>query len=356
MNNAERQARLPPSSPGLTPKISTQPPPGLTPRLPPTPEQHEERHRVTVHAALPRFSGTSCMSSKDIFFVVRAQMRPLELADSYAQDYYFNKFWERTMKRQGALPVTEKDKAELKAREAHIKRDQQSITSKWEEGHRVLGHVQKSDISRPRALLQTPTELVAVNAPFTSQMWRARRVVDAGVQQLLCLEETRSLITSNPASLEPAKSVEREHLDALSSVISGAPPHPSDIAAEPPPWHVDQIRSGSIEALLTLPKGVKLLVRFVEILPATAASSLIVKAALQYLTGSSELDLKLASALESYVLPHAPLQNLIPDAKANFGRLADLVLKAGDARTPLNTARHDLYQWHDKRHLLQAAL
>lgn len=295
------------------------------------------------------------MSSKDIFYVVRAQMRPLELADSYAQDYYFNKFWERTMKRQGALPVTEKDKAVLKAREAHIKRDQQSVTSKWEEGHRVLGHVQKSDISRPRTLLQTPTELVAV-APFTSQMWRARRVVDAGVQQLLCLEETRSLIKSNPASLEPAKSLEHEHLDALSRIIAGAPPHPADIAADPPPWHVDQIRSGSIEALLTLPKGVKLLVRFVEVLPATAATSVIVKTALHYLSGSSELDLKLASALESYLLPHAPLQNLIPDAKVKFPRLADLVLKAGDARTPLNTARHDLYQWHDKRHLLHAAL
>jgi hypothetical protein len=41
----------------------------------------------------------------------------------------------------------------LHERETHMKKDSESVTAKWSEGHRVLGHVTKSDLKKPKAQL-----------------------------------------------------------------------------------------------------------------------------------------------------------------------------------------------------------
>ena len=40
-----------------------------------------------------------------------------------------------------------------RARAAHMASDLKNVTRKWEEGNKVLGHVQKTNVARPRALL-----------------------------------------------------------------------------------------------------------------------------------------------------------------------------------------------------------
>ena len=88
------------------------------------------------------------------------------------------------------------------ARAAHMASDLKNVTRKWEEGNKVLGHVQKTNVARPRALLTvgdaTSARDVDQKMPFTSNMWVARRACDSGSQALLELLEVRALGHATP--------------------------------------------------------------------------------------------------------------------------------------------------------------
>jgi len=293
-----------------------------------------------------------------VAYVVRSQMKAFATADAYNADYYAHRY----AARRGAssseetkslvTPAWVEQKEMIRSREDHVKRDQRTVTQKWEEGHKVLGHVEKSDAARPRALLGvTPLTFAGARVkPFSSPLWRARRAVDAAVASLLEYQEARHLAAArsdDPGVVARALHDARLHLaDTARALCGGADPHPKDLEEEegppPPPTAgedddddapggggrgrgrlevADRDRSDAtvLDALLSLPKGVKLLARFARTLPHTAASSALLGEALQVLDSResspneafADLDDLLANQLIAFVLPKAPLDILV---------------------------------------------
>ena len=104
------------------------------------------------------------MSSRDVAYVVRSHMRPLETADSYTDDYYNHKYAQRRLAGGddgGSLvaPVWVETKEHTKARAAHMSNDLKNVTQKWEEGNRVLGHVVRQDVKRSLVMYSTYTHV-----------------------------------------------------------------------------------------------------------------------------------------------------------------------------------------------------
>ena len=264
----------------------------------------------TRGAALPRFEPTSCMSGSDIAYVIRSHMRPLETMDSYTDDYYCHKWNQRRL--VGGVtgdagsslvpPVWSETKEHAQARAAHMAADLKNVTQKWEEGNKVLGHVQKTNVARPRALLSVgdATGTRDGEAPFTSPMWLARRACDAGSQALLELLEVRALGHATPPGSERFAEVFgacREKLESVARAIAHCEAHPLDLGdanvmfllgAGPPPdvepnEPVDHSTKTAavFSALMALPKGVKLLARWARVMPVTAAASPLLRAVLE---------------------------------------------------------------------------
>merc|ERR1719240_10274 len=163
--------------------------------------------------------------------------------------------------------------------------DLKNVTRKWEEGNKVLGHVQKTNVARPRALLTvgdaTSARDVDQKMPFTSNMWVARRACDSGSQALLELLEVRALGHATPNTSErfgEVFSACREKLENVAKAIAHCDAHAFDLidanvmfllGAGPPPT-IDASEpvehstktAAVFSALMSLPKGVKLLGRF----------------------------------------------------------------------------------------------
>ena len=160
--------------------------------------------------------------------------------------------------------------------------DLKNVTRKWEEGNKVLGHVQKTNVARPRALLTvgdaTSARDVDQKMPFTSAMWVARRACDSGSQALLELLEVRALGHATPNTSErfgEVFSACREKLENVAKAIAHCDAHAFDLCdanvmfllgAGPPPT-IDASEpvehstktAAVFSALMSLPKGVKLL-------------------------------------------------------------------------------------------------
>ena len=182
--------------------------------------------------------------------------------------------------------------------------DLKNVTRKWEEGDKVLGHVQKTNVARPRALLTvgdaTSARDVDQKMPFTSNMWVARRACDSGSQALLELLEVRALGHATPNTSErfgEVFSACREKLENVAKAIAHCDAHAFDLCdanvmfllgAGPPPT-IDASEpvehstktAAVFSALMSLPKGVKLLARFARAMPATAAASPLLRAVLE---------------------------------------------------------------------------
>ncbi|KAH8075033.1 macrocin-O-methyltransferase [Aureococcus anophagefferens] len=309
---------------------------------------------ITSHAQLPRMPGSSCMSSRDVAYVVRSHMRPLETADSYTDDYYNHKYAQRRLAGGddgGSLvaPVWVETKEHTKARAAHMSNDLKNVTQKWEEGNRVLGHVVRQDVKTARALMSVPAGLVGESGsrPFTSAMWVARDAVDGGKVALLDLGECRSLGHATDAGDARFAALREECARLLGRVaraIAKCDPHPLDVS----PTYVDHLlgkgppppcagaapvahtkESGAVfSALMGLPKGVRLLADFVKVMPATAAASPLLRATLE--------------------TPRPAADLVFPDVDAALH--AALRGDTFASRVPLKTLVHLLArQWRDER-------
>mmetsp|Transcript_11836 Transcript_11836/g.17720 ORF Transcript_11836/g.17720 Transcript_11836/m.17720 type:complete len:446 (+) Transcript_11836:67-1404(+) len=313
-------------------------------------QRHEHvASRTYEHAQLPRFPASTCMSGRDIALVVRSQMKVLETADVYSSDYYAHRFVALKKQREETSlvrPVWEDQKADIKNREAHLLKDQRLITHKWEEGHRVLGHVQKSDITRPRAILGVDAAEVGLRriAPFSSSLWAARRAVDAGLIALLALEETRHYGASMAGNIDPTKMnqlmlrAKACLIAVLAAVAANTEVNPAPTDIEPKalafacgisnekigfdiktiPDNQHPFKVSTLEALLAMTKGVKLLTRVVSALPYTCASSQLVQTTLIAFRNRppedkefTHYDTRLAAVLRDHILPRIALPALI---------------------------------------------
>ncbi|KAH8079559.1 macrocin-O-methyltransferase [Aureococcus anophagefferens] len=338
---------------------------------------------ITSHAQLPRMPGSSCMSSRDVAYVVRSHMRPLETADSYTDDYYNHKYAQRRLAGGddgGSLvaPVWVETKEHTKARAAHMSNDLKNVTQKWEEGNRVLGHVVRQDVKTARALMSVPAGLVGESGsrPFTSAMWVARDAVDGGKVALLDLGECRSLGHATDAGDARFAALREECARLLGRVaraIAKCDPHPLDVS----PTYVDHLlgkgppppcagaapvahtkESGAVfSALMGLPKGVRLLADFVKVMPATAAASPLLRATLETPRPVADLvfpdvDAALHAALRGDTFAsRVPLKTLVHlvDGLLASPNLFELV-QAGDDLAARPDADPQLArQWRDER-------
>ena len=339
-------------------------------------EDHLSRLKV-AHAQLPRFPGSTCMTGQDVAYVVRSQMKVFATADTYVSDYYAHRYVSRKQRKAENVslvsPAWVDQKEMIRSRESHLKRDQQTVTQKWEVGNKVLGHVEKADVARPRSVLGSDVATFSSAAkikPFSSALWRARRAVDAAVSALLDYEEARHLCaarSSDVSVVDRATQDAKMHLTkAAKAVCNGAKPHDFDLkfksllddenssSKDLRLPETDKIeRFAVIDALLALPKGVKLLARFATTLPFTAASSALLAEALQAFDSRpqnnktfTDLDDKLADDIIASVLPKTPLSVLV-DAAETYAEAADTNKTSRDD-TPATRLANSLLLHGDK--------
>ena len=245
------------------------------------------------------------MSGRDVAYVVRCHIKALEMADTYTDDYYNHKYQERELARRvqvspkGSLvaPQWVENKEHIAARALHMRRDTSAVTQKWEESNRVLGHYEKTNVKTPKPMLSVMPGGAMSSASqrpvFASALWVARGAVDKGIDALLELEEASNLAAHHGDDRLPAlQDAVRAHLETLSRAVCHAQPHAFDVSEEgvaaalsPKGACSQQVRVAeplsrrataevyTLDALLSLPKGVKFLARFAKAAPNTAAAS-----------------------------------------------------------------------------------
>ena len=194
---------VPPAMPMTTPLMippqgmpppQIMPPQGPVPMVPPaargpawqTPihpaPQPVRRVFCNPHPAAPPIPATALetkyMSARDIAYVIHAILKPV-LVQGISEDDYFVLYLRRLGGQASAsMPQKPKDvDGEMLSRAMKSK--------EWSSEKGVLGHVAKSNVARPRALIATPT--VAVTEQDSEQkqratLWKARIYCDQGYQ------------------------------------------------------------------------------------------------------------------------------------------------------------------------------
>jgi hypothetical protein len=124
---------------------------------------------------------TPYMSGRDIAYVVHSILKPV-LAETVTEDDYFIQYLKRRMGGPQANPVTPK-----KPRDITSEMSSREIKSKeWASEKSTLGHVTKSNVARPRALIATPqtapSEQDNEHQKQRANLWKARVYCDQAYQ------------------------------------------------------------------------------------------------------------------------------------------------------------------------------
>lgn len=82
------------------------------------------------------------------------------------------------------LPTWSETKDRLRKQMDDTRRGHEERSRKWEEKEKVLGHLVKSDISKPRAVLSVPVQgdNTGIDSPklFTTVLWGMRAAANRG--------------------------------------------------------------------------------------------------------------------------------------------------------------------------------
>lgn len=170
--------------------VSTPGPAWQTPRqvpLPP-PQQQSSSYRNNVfcnpYPGAPPIPATvlvsSCMSSRDVAYVVHAILKPVLAQGTSENDYYIQYIKRRVGGRQ-ADPINPKRTKEA----THDVASRQTKSKEWATEKSVLGHVTKSNVARPRALIATPQPSADQDNKEQRQranLWKARVYCDQAYQ------------------------------------------------------------------------------------------------------------------------------------------------------------------------------
>ncbi len=152
---------------------------------------------------------SSRMAPRDILYVVHAMLRPLLplVENPYDNDYYFQIFTERQGMSPAEKPAWKDEKEQIVGKELHFRQVVVERAKDWKEDKQTLGHIVKSDIKRPRALLAVPVlskmgltdEAITSNEECSQRalLWKSRVLVDKGYQAHLELVEAHRLLTTN---------------------------------------------------------------------------------------------------------------------------------------------------------------
>jgi len=157
----------------------------------------------------------------------------------------------------------------------------------WEEKEQVLGHMQRSDINRPRELLSVPNwqDLAdqeagdldggdggggAFRMPFVRRLWNMRQAVQRGYEALYSLQELNHLLLSPAVAVNPmAVNEVRAQIDRAVAGLSQAVGirMPAMGGGGGPPAGEIALEGGLVAAILQTAKGKKLMSRSINLLP-----------------------------------------------------------------------------------------
>jgi len=169
--------------------MSTAGPAWQTPRVGPllplsSPQQYQMKVFCNPYPSAPPIPATalisSCMSSRDIAYVVHAILKPV-LAAGISEDDYYLQYIKRRAGCLQANPINPKRVKDIN----HEMVSRQSKSKEWASEKSVLGHVTKSNIARPRALIATPQPSADEDNTEQKQranLWKSRVYCDQAYQ------------------------------------------------------------------------------------------------------------------------------------------------------------------------------
>ena len=161
---------------------------------PPQPSQQQMRPNIMYNnpaaGPIPGSSlASTLMEARDITYVVNGMLRGTQMDDPFRQDHYYVNYEEGARASMAAAlgglippqfmpatPLPAPIGIKKKIEQAQIRRTTniEKRTKKWEGDKSVLGHVSKSDVSKPRALLAIPT-LKQESADLADEEEKVRR-------------------------------------------------------------------------------------------------------------------------------------------------------------------------------------
>lgn len=115
---------------------------------------------------------STLMEARDITYVVNGMLRGTQMEDPFRQDHYYVNYEEGARASMAAalgglippqfmpsapLPAPIGIKKKLEQAEIRRTNNLEKRAKKWEGEEKVLGHISKSNVSKPRALLAIPT-------------------------------------------------------------------------------------------------------------------------------------------------------------------------------------------------------
>ncbi|KAL3821771.1 hypothetical protein ACHAXA_000270 [Cyclostephanos tholiformis] len=282
-----------------------------------------------------RLVSSGHMPSKDVCLVVHMMLRSLKSLDAYNDDYYHwsvaNKVASNIM---GILPppgvgiaagnvplpnpVWKETKVLARAQEEKFETAVRARAKTFSDKNRSLGQLERSNVKRPKALLNTPAMRrdddaesgAMADSKYESeqqsgriQLWKARVTIDRGYTALLSLIELRRLIQANvgaPGLIGDLMVDVKANVDLLHSSLGVSVQVNS---MEGKTIDVDDER---LARTLSMPKGRVLCTRAIEegILPHSSACAILPMTLMCILSSPSSADAedRLIHALTGLIL------------------------------------------------------
>jgi len=126
---------------------------------------------------------SSLMTSRDLAYVIHAMLKPVLMMGTSTSDYHM-----KLLQRQaGPTKATPNKKEKLD----NIMSARAKKTAEWKDTKKILGSNSRSDITRPRALIATPTLVSDEDFEQKSRasLWKARLFIDQGYYAMNTLVE-----------------------------------------------------------------------------------------------------------------------------------------------------------------------
>lgn len=215
-------------------------------------DPHPSAHPIPATALETKY-----MSARDIAYVVHAILKPV-LAEGVGDDDYYIQILRRLGNRANpSIPNKAKDMNEEMSNRAHKSKE-------WSSEKGTLGHVTKSNVARPRALIATPVTTKTEQDSEQKQratLWKARIYCDQAYQAYQTVVDIWR--SAPPGAFPPQVQM---HLVKLMKCMGIT--------------HVDkdyQVDQASLSLLIKLSKGRTLTARVMEqaLLPPNAVQSLL---------------------------------------------------------------------------------
>ena len=253
---------------------------------------------------------TPLMPQRDICYIIHSMLRPLQSLDTYNDDYYHWSFVDRKSRNllllggadtSGLLaqpnPVWKEVKVMAKERETKFRSAVETRAKEFAEEKQSLGRMVKTNVNRPKALLNVPVmatmedeskdsgdddgENVSSDKDYVLeqrrnrvQLWKARMSIDKGYSAFLSLTELRRLIQANasqPQLVNELMGDVKTNVDQMHASLGVI------VRVNPDGNREMVIDEARLSSTLSLPKGRVLCARVIEggILPHQSACEIL---------------------------------------------------------------------------------